>query len=194
MLLGYARVSTDEQDTAAQIAALKAVGCERIFGEKGSGGRWDRPELQRLLDVARADDIIVVWKLDRLSRSLQDLLRIMERIDQCGARFRSLTENVDTTTPAGRAMMQMVGVFAEFERGVIRERTKAGLIEARRQGRVGGRPRKLSAQQRAEIIRAGSRGEKSGAALARLFKVDPATISRLLGRKRIDDLSDGESV
>ena len=153
MLLGYARVSTDEQDTAAQIAALKAVGCERIFSEKGSGGRWDRPELQRLLDVARADDIIVVWKLDRLSRSLQDLLRIMERIDQSGARFRSLTENVDTTTPAGRAMMQMVGVFAEFERGVIRDCTKAGLIEARR-----GASRGTSAK----AIRSTARRDNSG--------------------------------
>ena len=102
MLLGYARVSkADDQDTAAQVSALKAAGCTRIYEEKASGGRWDRPELHRMLDHLRKGDVVVVWKLDRLSRSLQDLLRIMERIGQSGAPFRSLTENVDTTTPAG---------------------------------------------------------------------------------------------
>ena len=113
MLIGYARVSKDNQDTAAQVAALKAAGCERIFREKTSGGRWDRPQLQRLLDQLRSDDIVVVWKLDRLSRSLRDVLTIMEQLEKSGAGFRSLTEAIDTTTPAGRMMMQMVGAFAE---------------------------------------------------------------------------------
>ena len=123
MLIGYARVSTDDQDTAAQVTALKEAGCERIFREMASGGRWDRPQLHRLLDQLRPGDVVVVWKLDRLSRSLRDVLMIMDRLGETGAGFRSLTEAIDTTTPAGRMMMQMVGAFAEFERAMLRERT-----------------------------------------------------------------------
>ncbi len=183
MLIGYARVSTDDQDTAAQVAALKAAGCERIFREKASGGRWDRPQLQKLLDQLRKDDVVVVWKLDRLSRSLRDVLTIMEQLEQAGAGFRSLTEAIDTTTPAGRMMMQMVGAFAEFERAMLRERTKAGLDAARQEGRVGGRRPKLSPQQQDEIRQMVSEGNKTAADAARLFNVHPATVSRLLRRQ-----------
>ena len=144
MLIGYARVSTDDQDTAAQVAALQAAGCERIFREKASGGRWERPQFLRLLNQLRTGDVVVVWKLDRLSRSLRDVLTIMEQLGEAGAGFRSLTEAIDTTTPAGRMMMQMVGAFAEFERAMLRERTQAGLDTARQEGRVGGRRPKLS--------------------------------------------------
>src|ERR1039457_7492792 len=143
MQIGYARVSTDDQDTAAQVAALKAAGCERIYKEKASGGRWDRPELRRLLEQLRKGDVLVVWKLDRLSRSLRDVLMIMERLAETKAGFRSLTEAIDTTTPAGRMMMQMVGAFAEFEGAMLKERTKAGLDSARREGRIGGRRPKV---------------------------------------------------
>ena len=121
------------------MTALKTAGCERIYREKASGGRWDRPELQRLLDQLRKGDVLVVWKLDRLSRSLRDVLTIMERLKEAGAGFRSITEAIDTTTPAGRMMMQMVGAFGEFERAMLRERTKAGLDAAREEGRIGGR-------------------------------------------------------
>ena len=182
MQIGYARVSTDDQDTAAQAAALKTAGCERIYREKASGGRWDRPELQRLLDQLRPGDVLVVWKLDRLSRSLRDVLTLMERLAEAGAGFRSLTEAIDTTTPAGRMMMQMVGAFAEFERAMLRERTKAGLDAAREEGRIGGRRPKLSAQQQSEIRKMITKGDKTAADAARLFKVHPATISRLLTR------------
>ncbi|WP_227538630.1 recombinase family protein [Klebsiella pneumoniae] len=144
MLIGYARVSTQEQDTQAQISALKSAGCELIFQEKASGGRWDRPELQRLLQQLRKDDQVIVWKLDRLSRSLKDLLLTLEKIENTGADFRSITENIDTSTPAGRMMMQIVGSFAEFERAMLRERTKSGLAAARQDGRVGGRRPKLT--------------------------------------------------
>jgi DNA invertase Pin-like site-specific DNA recombinase len=184
MLIGYARVSTSEQETAAQVSALKAAGCERIYREQASGGRWDRPELHRLLDQLRRGDVLVVWKLDRLSRSLRDVLTIMERLAEAKAGFRSLTEAIDTTTPAGRMMMQMVGAFAEFERAMLRERTRIGLESARREGRVGGRPPKLTRQQEAEIVRMISRGRKTAADAARLFGVHPATISRLLARAR----------
>ena len=109
MQIGYARVSSDDQDTGVQVTALKTARCERIYREKASGGRWDRPELHRLLDQLRKGDVLVVWKLDRLSRSLRDVLTIMERLGEAGAGFRSLTEAIDTTTPAGRMMMQMVG-------------------------------------------------------------------------------------
>ena len=182
MRIGYARVSTGDQDAAAQVAALKAAGCERIFREKASGGRWDRPELHRLLDQLRKGDVLVVWKLDRLSRSLRDVLTIMERLGDSGAGFRSLTEAIDTTTPAGRMMMQMVGAFAEFERAMLKDRTKAGLDAAREEGRIGGRRPKLTPQQQVEIRKIVSKGDKTAADAARLFKIRPATVSRLLAR------------
>jgi DNA invertase Pin-like site-specific DNA recombinase len=183
MRIGWcARVSTNDQETATQVAALKAAGCERIYREKASGGRWDRPELHRLLDQLRKGDVLVVWKLDRLSRSLREVLTIIERLGDSGAGFSSLTEAIDTTTPAGRMMMQMVGAFAEFERAMLRERTKAGLDSARREGRVGGRRPKLSEQQQSEIRKMITKGDKTAADAARLFKVHPATVSRLLAR------------
>lgn len=183
MIIGYARVSkSDDQDPAAQVRALKEVGCDRIFQETASGGRWDRPELLRALDQLRAGDVLVVWKLDRLSRSLKDLLMILERIQTAGAGFRSSTEAVDTTIPAGRMMMQMLGAFAEFERAMIRERTRSGLVAARAKGRVGGRKPKLTADQRREAITMIGSGQKSAADVARLFKVHPATVSRLVAQ------------
>ncbi len=189
MLIGYARVSTTDQDTAVQVAALKAAGCERIFREKASGGRWDRPELHRRLDQLRKGDVLAVWNLDRLSRSLRDVLTIMERLGEAGAGFRSLSEAIDTTTPAGRMMMQMVGAFAEFERAMLRERTKAGLDAARRDGRIGGRRPKLTPQQQSEIQKMVSKGDKTAADAARLFKVHPATVSRLMARAGGDGMA-----
>lgn len=114
MILAYIRVSKgEEQNSALQRKALEETMVDRVFEETASGARWDRPELQRLVDQLRPDDVVVVWKLDRLSRSLKDLLILMERIDKAGAGFRSLTESIDTTTPAGRMMMQMVGSFSD---------------------------------------------------------------------------------
>jgi DNA invertase Pin-like site-specific DNA recombinase len=180
-LLGYARVSKgDEQNNALQTKALRAAGCRRLFEETASGGRWDRPELHRLLDHLRKGDTVVVWKLDRLSRSLKDVLHIMERIGNAGAGFRSVTENIDTTTPAGRMMMQMVGVFAEFERAMIRERTSAGLAAARAEGRIGGRRKKLDDTKRREIAESVVSGRKSAADMARLYGVSQPTVSRIV--------------
>ena len=185
MLLGYARVSKgDDQTNQAQARALKAAGCKRIFEEVASGGRWDRPELHRLLDHLREGDTIVVWKLDRLSRSLKDVLHLMERIAKAGAGFRSLTESVDTTTPAGRMMMHMVGAFAEFERDMIRERTREGLESARAEGRIGGRPPKLSVAQRAAAVEDVMSGRRTVADTARLWNVSPTTVSRMVGAAR----------
>ena len=133
-----------------------------------------------MLDQLRPRDVMVVWKLDRLSRSLTDLLHLMERIAQAEAGFRSLTEVIDTTTPAGRMLMQMVGSFAEFERAMIRERTQAGLVATRARGRIGGRRPKLGPQQQAAIVDMVHTGQQSQADAARLFRVHPATVSRLL--------------
>jgi DNA invertase Pin-like site-specific DNA recombinase len=185
MLLGYARVSKgDEQNNALQAKALTAAGCKRLFKEAASGGRWDRPELHRMLDQLREGDTVVVWKLDRLSRSLKDVLHIMERIAEVGAGFRSITENIDTTTPAGRMMMQMVGSFAEFERAMVRERTSAGIAVARAEGRVGGRRRKLDAVKRREIAESVITGRKSGADMARLYNISQPTVSRIVAQHR----------
>jgi DNA invertase Pin-like site-specific DNA recombinase len=180
-LLGYARVSKgDDQSNAAQLIALKRAGCARLFEEAAGGGHWDRPVLQELMRQLRPGDVLVVWKLDQLSRSLKDLLHLIERIEAAGAGFRSLTKAIDTTTPAGRMMMQMVGAFAEFERAMIRERTRAGLAAARSEGRVGGRRPKLRADQRRDIAENILSGRRTGAQMARLYGVSPATVSRIV--------------
>ena len=185
LLLGYVRVSKgDDQTNTLQTRALRAVGCRRLFEEAASGGRWDRPELHRMLDHLREGDTVVVWKLDRLSRSLKDVLHIMERIAKAGAGFRSITENIDTTTPAGRMMMQMVASFAEFERAMIRERTSAGLAAARAEGRLGGRRKKLDATKRQEIAESVISGRKSGAEMARLYSISQPTVSRIVAQHR----------
>ncbi len=184
-LIGYARVSKgDEQSNAAQARSLAAAGCRRVFEEAASGGRWDRPVLHDMLRQLRPGDTVVVWKLDRLTRSLKDLLHLIERIEAAGAGFRSLTEAIDTTTPAGRMMMQMVGSFAEFERAMIRERTSAGLAQARAEGRIGGRRRILADKQRSEIAESVMSGRKSAAEMARLYGVSQPTVSRIVAARR----------
>jgi DNA invertase Pin-like site-specific DNA recombinase len=185
MLFGYARVSKGEdQSTAVQRRLLREAGAEKVYEETISGGRWDRPELARLLDQLRPGDVVMVWKLDRLSRSLKDLLHLLERIETTGAGFRSLTESIDTTTAAGRMLMQMLGSFAEYERAMVKERTAAGLAAARAEGRVGGRRPKLTAQQRTDIVENVRSGRRSGAQMARLYKVSEPTVSRILAAAR----------
>jgi DNA invertase Pin-like site-specific DNA recombinase len=190
--MGYARVSTaDRQDTTVQVKALQQARVDRVFEEHASGGRWDRPELHRMLDFLREGDCVVVWKLDRLSRSLRDLLQIMDRITDRKAGFRSLTESIDTTAPAGRMLMQMLGSFAEFEREMIRERTRAGLEAARARGRLLGRPPKLSRQQRTEVVDMVISGRHTSADAARLFRVSPTTVSRVVSEVRQEESPDG---
>ena len=150
--------------------------------EKASGGRWDRPQLHMALEQLREGDVLVVWKLDRLSRSLKDLLHIMERVRDAGAGFRSITEAVDTTTSVGRMVMQMLGSFAEFERSMVHERTRAGLAAARDRGVKVGRPAKLSRHQQEEVIRTVRDGSKTAADAARLFGLHRSNITRLLAR------------
>lgn len=140
MDLGYARVSTTEQDTALQLAALRAANVTAYWEEQQSGIKH-RPALEELLSMLRVGDVVVVYKVDRLARSLQDLLRIAERIDKAGAKLRSLTEPIETTTPVGRMIFQLLGAFAEFERNVIHERCEAGREAARQRGVKLGRKR-----------------------------------------------------
>ena len=140
MLIGYARVSTQDQKPELQIDALEKVGCERVFEEKASGAQRDRPELKAALDYLRDGDTLVVWKMDRLARSLKQLIETVEHLEARKVGFRSLTENIDTTTPSGRLVFHIFGALAEFERSIILERTTAGLAAARARGKLGGRP------------------------------------------------------
>jgi DNA invertase Pin-like site-specific DNA recombinase len=179
MHIGYARVSTEDQTAAAQIEKLQQAGCEKIYRENASGGRWDRPELQECLKYIRKGDVLVVWKLDRLTRSLRDLLHIVDTLEKVGAGFQSLTESIDTTTPVGRMLVHVLGSFAQFEREIIRERTKLGLARARSQGRIGGGRYKLTPTQQTEVLRMLKAGDKTQAEIAELFGVDRSTISRM---------------
>lgn len=178
MIFGYARVSTDDQVFDAQVDALNVAGAERIFADKISGSRRQRPELDRMLDQLRPGDVVVVTKYDRLSRSLQDLLAIVDAIQGKGAGFRSLAEDIDTTTPAGRLVFHVFASIAQFERERISERTREGLAAARKRGRVGGRPPALSPEQRAEVRRLRDQDLRGIAELARLFRVSQNTIRR----------------
>lgn len=144
MKIGYARVSTEDQTTQLQIEALEGAGCERIFQETASGAKVDRQELLEALKFARLGDCIIVWKLDRLARSLAQLIEVFATLEKRGIGLTSVTESIDTTTPGGRLVFHIFGALAEFERSIIRERTRAGLSAAKRLGRVGGRPRSLS--------------------------------------------------
>lgn len=143
-LIGYARTSTSDQTPALQLDALAAAGCVRVFEETASGAIDERPELERMLDHLREGDEVIVWRLDRLGRSLRHLIAVVGEFESRGIAFRSLTEGIDTSTAGGKLVFHVFGALAEFERELIRERTRAGLAAARARGRNGGRPRKLS--------------------------------------------------
>ncbi|MDR4020153.1 recombinase family protein [Bifidobacterium sp.] len=153
MIYGYARVSTNDQTTDLQRDALERAGCDRILTDVASGARARRPELDHMLDLLREGDTVVVWKLDRLGRSMRNLVDLMATFDERGVRFRSLTESMDTSTPGGTLVFNIFGSLAQFERDLIRERTRAGLEAARARGRKGGRPAKLDEKQVREVRR-----------------------------------------
>ena len=179
MIIGYARVSTEDQNLDGQLDALKAAGAEKIFADKITGTARSRPELDRLLDQLRQGDVITVTKYDRLARSLRDLLDIVDAIQERGAGFRSLAEDIDTTTPAGRLVFHVFASIAQFERERISERTKEGLEAARKRGRVGGRPPALSTAQRAEARRMRDEELRPLPEIAQLFRVSAKTIRRI---------------
>jgi DNA invertase Pin-like site-specific DNA recombinase len=147
MNIGYARVSTEDQTLALQLDALEAAGCDRIFRDTASGAKTDGPGLRQAFDLLRPGDTLVVWRLDRLGRSLSQLITLMTQLDDQGVGSRSLIEQIDTTTSGGRLIFHIFGALAEFERNLIRERTQAGLKAARARGRQGGRPKKLDSRK-----------------------------------------------
>ena len=147
MNIGYARVSTADQNLDLQNDALKAAGCENIYTDKMSGAKTERPGLEKIMSFIRKGDTLVVWKLDRLGRSLKHLIQVMNQLEERGIYFKSVQESLDTSTPGGKLIFHVFGALAEFERDIIRERTMAGLAAARARGRKGGRPRKLSKKQ-----------------------------------------------
>ena len=141
MNIGYIRVSRDKQTTALQEDAIRQAQCERVFTDKMSGVRDDRPQFLAMLDLARRGDVIIVWRLERLGRSLKQLIETVTQLNERGIELRSIKENIDTTTPTGKLMFHIIGAMAEFERDVIQERTLAGLDAARARGKKGGRPK-----------------------------------------------------
>ena len=179
-LFGYARVSTRDQDLAAQDAELRAAGCAKVFKEKASGAKTDRPELVKVISRLEPGDVLVVTRLDRLARSTRDLLNVLDELAKRGAGFRSLKDAwADTTTPHGKLMLTVLGGLAEFERELIRARTGEGRKRAQERGVRFGRPRKLTPHQRDEALQRFRQGETQ-ADVARTYNVDPATISRLV--------------
>lgn len=180
MILGYARVSTRDQNSDSQRDALAAAGAERIFADTITGTARVRPELDRLLSELRPGDVVTVTKYDRMARSLPDLLGIVEAIREKGAGFRSLGEDIDTTTPAGRLTFHIFASIAQFERERIVERTKEGLEAARKRGRVGGRPPALSPAQKIEVKRMRDVEMRPIPEIADLFKVSDKTIRRVV--------------
>lgn len=180
MILGYARVSTADQQLDSQRDALSTAGAERIFADTITGTARTRPELDQLMRQLRPGDVVVVTKYDRLARSLKDLLDIVEQIKAQGAGFRSLAEDIDTTTPAGRLVFHVFASIAQFERERIAERTREGLEAARRRGRIGGRPHALSPAQKIEVKRMRDEELRPLPEIAALFKVSTKTIRRVM--------------
>lgn len=179
MKIGYCRVSTDEQNPDLQLAALKRAGCKRIFTDKASGATAKRLQLKKCLDSLNAGDVLTVWKLDRLGRSLSDLITLLDDLKARGVVFRSLTESIDTATPTGRAMWQMVGVLAELERSLIKERTKAGRAAAMSRGVKMGRKKILSPQQVQHARKLIEQGDDPRE-VAALLKVSRSTLYRAI--------------
>jgi DNA invertase Pin-like site-specific DNA recombinase len=176
MKIGYARVSTDEQNPALQIAALKKAGCKKIFEDRAvSGVVAKRPSLTRCLNTIQAGDTLIVWKLDRLGRSLRDLISFLDGLKQRGIEFQSITEAINTGTPAGRAMWQIIGALAELERSMITERTKAGIAAAKAHGVKLGRKPKLTPQQITHTRKLIADGE-SPKHVAQLLKMARSTL------------------
>jgi DNA invertase Pin-like site-specific DNA recombinase len=178
MLIGYARISTEDQNLNAQLDGLTGAGAGRIFADMISGSKRQRPELNRLLDQLRDGVVVIVTKYDRLAQSLRDLLDIVQAISDSGAGFRSLAEDIDTTTPSGRLVFHVFASITQFERERISERTREGLDAARRRGRVGGRPPALSSAQRTEVRRMRDEELRPLPEIVQLFRVSVKTIRR----------------
>lgn len=181
--IGYSRVSPDDQTAALQADALTSAQCGRVFHDVMSGGRDDRPELLACLDFLQPGDSLVVWKLDRLGRSTKHLLRIIEDLEARGINFVSLTEGMDTSTPGGKLIFTVFGAFAEYEKSLNVERTRAGLAAARARGSIGGRPSVMNAKKLAQADKRIKNGE-TGNVVAASIGVSRATLYRHLAKER----------
>jgi DNA invertase Pin-like site-specific DNA recombinase len=177
MLVGYGRVSTQDQNPDLQEDALRAAGCERLFIEKASSGKADREKLKLALDYVREGDTLVVWRLDRLARSIRELIQTLENLERRGIGLRSLTEAIDTTTAGGRLVFHIFGSIAEFERALIRERTRAGLVAAKARGVHGGPKPKLTGE-RLDHARNLLKSGASVSSVSRVMGVSRATVLR----------------
>lgn len=187
MFIGYARVSTEDQSFTLQHDALKSAGCERIFDDKVSGTKVERPGLNRALEQLRDGDTLVVWRLDRLGRSLKDLIARAEELKEMGVGLKSLQESIDTTSSGGQLIFHMFGALAEFERNLIRERTQAGLNAARARGRKGGRKKALDRKKRAHAVALYRAREHTVPEICRLMGISRATLYAY-----IDEFADGK--
>jgi len=188
MFIGYARVSTHDQNLELQLDALEKAGCEQTFQEKITGKNKDRPELNICLKTLRAGDVLVVWKLDRLARSLKDLVEIVSELESRGVGFKSLTESIDTTSPGGKLIFHIFGALSEFEHSLIRERTIEGLKAARARGRKGGRK---PAMNRSDVQKAAAMLKDpliTKTEVAKHFGVSRLTLNKSLNREGYDGL------
>lgn len=183
MLIGYARVSTQDQNLALQLDALDWAGCERVFTDTASGAKAARPGLDEALSFARPGDTLVVWRLDRLGRSLRHLIDTIQALSDRGIGFKSLQESIDTTTPGGKLVFHVFGALAEFERDLIRERTNAGLKAARARGRNGGRPKALNQKQRQQAVTLLKDSSNFIADICRTLKISRSTLYRYVSGK-----------
>lgn len=180
MLIGYARVSTQDQNLDAQLDALTAVGCERTFTDKASGAKAERPGLTEAMNHLRKGDTLVVWKLDRLGRSLIHLVETVQELGRRKVGFRSLQESIDTTTSGGKLIFHIFASLAEFERDIIRERTRVGLTAARARGRMGGRPKGLDAKRVEQARRLHADKENSIEDICKMMGIGRSTLYRYL--------------
>lgn len=185
MIIGYARISTLDQNLDLQIDALKQAGCEQIFTDKITGTKFDRPELNELKKILRDGDTVVVWKLDRMGRGLRDLIKLMDEFKEKGVGFKSLTEGIDTTTVTGNLVFQIFASLAEFERNLIVGRTQAGLRAGRARGRVGGRPRKLSDEQKDLLRKMYSDKTITIETITTTFKISRATLYGVVNEGKV---------
>jgi DNA invertase Pin-like site-specific DNA recombinase len=181
MNVGYARVSTGEQKMDLQLDALEEAGCEKIYTDELSGATSDRPGLQEAIDYVRPGDTLIVWRLDRFGRSLKDLVTKVERLREKDVGFKSLKENIDTTSSAGKLQFHIFSALAEFERDLNRERTMAGLRAARARGRVGGRPRALSEEELPQVQTLMENPDISTRQICERFEISKATLYRYVG-------------
>lgn len=180
MLIGYARVSTDDQNLDLQQDALQKAGCERIYEDRLTGAKADRPGLKRTLEDARNGDTIVVWRLDRLSRSLKDLIEIVALLETKGTGLKSLQESIDTTVSSGKLVFHIFGALAEFERNLIRERTQAGLAAARARGRKGGRPKSLNQDKQALAVKLYEEKKHSIEQICKMMSISKPTLYKYI--------------